>query len=285
MIETALVGVAGLVIAVLLLRMADGLLAHPRLERENYRGAAIPTAAGIVLVGSVVLVEGGRALVWVALDAGHRAGPAALAATLAVVGFGLLGLIDDVLGDGDDRGLRGHIRAARRGRLTTGFLKLVVGGALGLFVAAAVGGPARPQVLVDGALVALAANLGNLLDRAPGRAAKWSLLMGAVVVVTMGPGPARPSLAAALGGCAALLIGDLRERFMLGDAGANAVGAAIGTAAVVGLAQGTRQVALLVLVALTLLSEVVPFSRVIAGFAPLRGFDNAGRRRSGPELR
>lgn len=285
MIETALVGGAGVVVTTLLLRSAGPLLGQPLLLRENYRGATVPTAAGIVLVATVLLVEGARAALWVVADVGQRPGSMRTAATVAVVGFGLLGLVDDLLGDADDRGLRGHIGAAIRGRLTTGFLKLAVGGALGVFVAAAAGGPSRWQVLVDGALIALTANMGNLLDRAPGRLAKWSLAGGlAVLAAASGVTPVRASLALVLGACAALMIGDLRERFMLGDTGANAIGAAIGVAVVAGLGPGARQLVVAGLVGLTVLSEVVPFSRIIAAVPPLRLIDDAGRRRSPPEL-
>ena len=42
------------------------------------------------------------------------------------------------------------------------------------------------RLLADGALVALAANLGNLLDRAPGRTTKVALV--AFVVLVLGAG-------------------------------------------------------------------------------------------------
>jgi hypothetical protein len=57
---------------------------------------------------------------------------------------------------------------------------------------------------VDGALVAVAANLLNLFDLRPGRALKVGLLAAAAVDA---PGPAGAALA--------LLPGDLRERTML----------------------------------------------------------------------
>ncbi|MEZ5137867.1 MAG: hypothetical protein R2711_03570 [Acidimicrobiales bacterium] len=81
------------------------------------------------------------------------------------------------------------------------------------------------------------------------------------------------------GAAAGLLPADLAERSMIGDTGANALGAALGVAAVLALGPGARDVVALVLLALTLASEVVSFSRVIDATPPLRAADRLGRRR------
>jgi UDP-GlcNAc:undecaprenyl-phosphate/decaprenyl-phosphate GlcNAc-1-phosphate transferase len=131
--------------------------------------------------------------------------------------------------------------------------------------------------VADGALVALAANLGNLFDRAPGRVEKWALLAWIPLAVAAGDGDGGRAVAVVAGATAGLLVGDVRERFMIGDTGANAIGGALGMATVLTLAPSTRAVVTVVLLALTLLSEVVSFSRVIAAVPPLRLLDRAGR--------
>ena len=57
---------------------------------------------------------------------------------------------------------------------------------------------------------------------------------------------------------------------MLGDTGANALGAAVGIALVAGTSQGTRVGALVVVALLTVASELVSFTEVIDAVAPLR---------------
>ena len=80
-----------------------------------------------------------------------------------------------------------------------------------------------------------------------------------------------------IGGFAALLGDDLRERMMLGDTGANAFGGVLGLAVVLQCAPATRNAALGLVLFLTIASEFVSFSRVIERVPPLRAFDHLGR--------
>lgn len=269
--------VAGALATALLLATTRALLAHPLLERENYRAHRLPTAAGVLLVAAVVAVDGGRTLLG-ALGVGDAAtAPARLSVLAALVAFAFLGLVDDLLGDAEDRGLRGHVAAALRGRVTTGFIKLGGGAAIAVVLAGASVGDRPGRVLVDGAVIALAANLGNLLDRAPGRTTKWALVAYVPIAIAAGTTAAGVALGVVAGSAAVLLVGDLRERFMLGDTGANALGAALGTGVVLATDGDVRTTTAVVLLALTLLSEFVSFSSIIQRFPPLRAFDRVGR--------
>jgi UDP-N-acetylmuramyl pentapeptide phosphotransferase/UDP-N-acetylglucosamine-1-phosphate transferase len=253
------------------------VLAKPVLDRENHRGRHLPTAAGMLLVAAVIAVDGGRTLLGVVGIGDVATAPARLALLVAVVMFGFLGLVDDLVGDGDDRGLRGHVGAALAGRVTTGFVKLGGGAAVALVLAGAVDGDRPGRVLVDAALVALAANLANLLDRAPGRAIKYALVAYVPLGLLAGTAATGVALAVVAGSAAALVWGDLRERFMLGDAGANALGAALGMATVLEASPDVRTVVAVVLLGLTLVSEAVSFTRIIHAVMPLRLFDQLGR--------
>src|SRR3546814_3573795 len=119
--------IAGAVAAVVLLRTTAAVLAHPSLVRENYRGHSLPTAVGALLAAAAIAVDGGRTLLGVIGVGAADTAPARLGVLAAVVMFAFLGLLDDLLGDALDRGLRGHVAAALRGRVTTGFVKLAIG--------------------------------------------------------------------------------------------------------------------------------------------------------------
>jgi hypothetical protein len=246
--------------------------------RENWRGREVVTAAGIVLPLSALVVEAGRAVAGAggAGEAGGLTGARALV-LLVALGFGLLGAVDDLLGEGDARGFRGHLASLLGGRLTTGGVKLVGGVAVALVAVAPVSGESVGRLLTDGALVALAANLGNLFDRRPGRVIKVASVAFVALAVATGAAHALGGVAVVIGAALALLLDDLHERVMLGDAGANVLGAALGLGVVVSCAPRTRIVVLVVVAALNLLSEVVSFSRVIDAVPPLRFLDRTGR--------
>jgi UDP-N-acetylmuramyl pentapeptide phosphotransferase/UDP-N-acetylglucosamine-1-phosphate transferase len=270
---------AGALAAAVLWVLSAPAFAAPVFTRENFRGHALPTGAGIIVVVVAVVGDAGVALVDAAgaePDAGLVAGMRL--ATFAALGFGLLGLLDDLGGAGESGGFAGHLRALGSGRLTTGAVKLFGGAALAVVVVAA----ARPdtslgRLLADGALVALAANLGNLFDRAPARTIKVTLVGLAALVVTVGLEPELAGVALVVGAGAGLLSADLRERLMLGDAGANVLGAALGLGVVLTASPGVRTGVLVVVALLNLASERVSFSRVINATPPLRAFDRLGR--------
>ncbi|MGH9031669.1 MAG: hypothetical protein ACRDY4_08870 [Acidimicrobiia bacterium] len=270
--------VAGAATVVFLLIAAAGVLRAPALARQNYRDRVVPTAGGVLIVLAVLVVEAGRAILG-AVGVGDEPGltTARSLVLFAAFGFGLLGLIDDVVGEGDERGFRGHLGALRHGRLTTGLLKLVGGGAVAVVLVATPGFATGRRLLVDALLIALAANLGNLLDRAPGRVIKAGVLAYVPLVLVLGTGAVGVALAPVMGAAVGLLAPDLRERLMLGDTGANVIGAVLGLGVVLGLGQTARIVVLVVVAALNVAAELVSFSRVIEQVPPLRAFDELGR--------
>jgi UDP-N-acetylmuramyl pentapeptide phosphotransferase/UDP-N-acetylglucosamine-1-phosphate transferase len=268
----------GLLAGGLTLRMLLPTLRAPVLERTNHRGAPIATAAGLVVVLAVLGAEAGLGVVEAAGFDPVGGAVGRRLVVLATVGFGLLGFIDDLLGAGESGGFRGHLGALARGRLTSGGVKLFGGAALALAVMAAIQPGSVGRILADGALVALAANLGNLMDRAPGRCLKVTALAFAVLVVASAADPSLVGVALVVGAALALAPADLGERVMLGDAGANVVGAVLGIGVVLTASPSVRNAVLVVVVVLNALSEKVSYSRVIASTAPLRAIDRLGRR-------
>jgi UDP-GlcNAc:undecaprenyl-phosphate/decaprenyl-phosphate GlcNAc-1-phosphate transferase len=270
--------VAGALVAAGLWVLSAPAFGAEVFQRENFRGRMLPTAVGVLTALAALVVD---AVVTVVTAAGAEPEAAARAGlrlvTLAAVGFAFLGLLDDLGGAGESGGFAGHLAALARGRLTTGAMKLFGGAAVAVVVVSVVEPASLGRLLADGALVALAANLGNLLDRAPGRTIKVGLLCLAVLVVAAGAEPALAGVALVVGAGAGLLTADLGERMMLGDAGANVLGAALGLGVVLACSPGVRTGVLVVVALLNLASERVSFSRVIAAVPPLRAADAWGR--------
>jgi UDP-N-acetylmuramyl pentapeptide phosphotransferase/UDP-N-acetylglucosamine-1-phosphate transferase len=271
--------VAGGVAARAALRRVVQARGAEALARTNYHGRPVTLAAGPALaVAASATAAAGAAL-------GPAGLPAAAAALAAGLGSGAVGLYDDVAGarpGGQAKGFRGHLGALRHGRVTSGLIKIVGVGAAGLSAAALL--PSRPDrsgalrtadVLLGAGVIAGTANLVNLLDLRPGRAVKAGLLIGAPLL----NGPAGTVVAGPVGAAAALLPDDLGERTMLGDAGANALGAVLGVALAARTGLLGRSALLAGIAGLTAASERVSFTEVIARTPGLRELDALGRRR------
>jgi UDP-N-acetylmuramyl pentapeptide phosphotransferase/UDP-N-acetylglucosamine-1-phosphate transferase len=273
----------GAVAAALLERAAAPILSAPALRRVNHRGRDVATAGGLVILLAVLVVEACRTAL-AEFGVGEELSDSLLRSMVlfACFAFALLGLVDDLLGTEEDRGFRGHLRALAAGRLTTGALKLFGGAVVAIVLAAAPGEVSGRRLLADAALVALAANLGNLFDRAPGRTLKVGLAAYVPIALAAGTSPVGLAVASVVGAAAGLLHADLRERLMLGDTGANLLGAVLGLAVVLETSRPVRTVVLVALAALNLASERVSFSRVIAATPLLRSLDAIGRVR-GPD--
>ncbi|HEY8485851.1 MAG TPA: hypothetical protein VIL11_00525 [Limnochordales bacterium] len=192
------------------------------LVRRSRSGQELPTAVGVVPA----------ALGWAGAAALGRPAWAAAGACAAAAGW-----VDDVAGQSEPKGLAGHLRASWNGRtLTTGAWKaLVIGAASGLAALTAHGRPRGAGALAQAASVALAANVLNQLDTRPGQAAAaflggWGYLAWRALATPsrrLGWLPYLPCAAAV----AAYLPFDREGRVMMGDTGANALGACLGAMA------------------------------------------------------
>ncbi|MGY1714900.1 hypothetical protein ACI78R_10610 [Geodermatophilus sp. SYSU D01106] len=249
-------------------RALDARPAGAPWRRTNYAGRPV------TLLGGPALAAAATAGAALGAPAGTRA-----AAVVAGAVSGLVGGYDDLAGarpeQARDKGLAGHLRALRAGRVSAGAVKVA-----GIGAAAAVTAllTRRERGLADAVLttglVAGSANLVNLLDLRPGRAAK----AGAIAAAAGLGGSAGGLVAGPLGAALAVLPDDLGERVMLGDAGANALGALLGLRLSQVPSWPARAGALAVVTALTLASERVSFTRVIEATPGLRELDRLGRR-------
>lgn len=258
---------------------ARGLFASPIFARRNVRGVEVPVGAGILAVLTVVAVQACFGVADVARDVVGDDSRGRILAVATGLGFGLVGIVDDLVGDHGDKGFGGHLRALGSGRLTTGGLKLLGGGLMSLGVGAYVADDVG-ELLVAASVIALGANTANLFDRAPGRVTKVALVAFAVLVVVT-PGAERFGLvgvAALVGAVAGLFVFDLSEQLMLGDAGANPLGAVLGLGVVLTTGTVTQLVVLGVLVAVNVAGDRVSFSALIDRTGPLRTLDQLGRR-------
>jgi hypothetical protein len=270
----ARLAVAGALTARAALAAAALLDARPAGDpwrRMNYSGRPVTLLGGPALAAAATA----------SAVAGAAPGTTTAAAVVGTVS-GLVGGYDDLAGarpdQARDKGLAGHLRALREGRVSAGAVKVAGIGAAAAVAAVLTRRGRGTGALADGmlttGLVAGTANLVNLLDLRPGRAGKAAALAAAATV----GGPAGGLVAGPLGATLAVLPDDLGERVMLGDAGANAVGALLGLRLAAVPGRSSRAALLAGIVALTLASEKVSFTQVIEATPGLRELDRLGRR-------
>jgi UDP-GlcNAc:undecaprenyl-phosphate GlcNAc-1-phosphate transferase len=268
-------------VAVSLLVVPAGVrgLREAGLVRENYRGSRLAFPLGAVLATAGLAALAPLAF----LD--DRAGLELLDPGLRrwipyLVGLAFLGFLDDSLGEGmaapGPRGWRGHARALRRGRLSTGAIKALGALALAAYVVSGRGLESW-RYLADVALLILATNLFNLLDLRPARAEKGLALLGCGLC--LGAWTIAPlELLGIFAG--PVLVGawfTLRERAMLGDTGSNLLGAIAGVWLLTTLGGNGRLLALAAVLALTVYGELRSISKAIESVPPLRWLDSLGR--------
>jgi hypothetical protein avisC_07727 len=277
-------------------------------ERTNFHGVTVSLRGGVAMAGASVA----SAAVASALSDQPRA---ALGGLVASLGGGLAGYIDDVDQGAHDggkvaKGLKGHLGALAHGQVTTGVIKIAGIGASALAASALVGSKATSvsgkaaDLVLNTVLIAGTANLANLLDLRPGRALKATVLVATPLSYfscaaakpeasgASGAPSATPAAPASASGASAqrllasglnaaaitALVEDLQETTMLGDTGANAAGALLGTSLAANDSWKLRLGTALGVVGLILASEKVSFSKVIAANPALNWLDQLWRR-------
>lgn len=244
--------------------------------RTNVDGKQVPVVLGASVVAGAA---GGSVLMALLMGGPDPSLPIRIVGPMLAICF-LVGWWDDRKGNERPRGFKGHLGALRGGAVTGGLIKLIGGGLAGLItMAMLLESLDDVMVLLLGAMViALSANLINLFDRAPGRASKVFLLLSLPLIALSADW--RLVAAGAIGAVLAALPLDLGAQAMLGDAGANPMGALLGLGLVL-VSDGSVPVLLvmaLVQLGMNLASERWSFSEVIGRHSWLARLDHLGRK-------
>ncbi|WP_329180206.1 hypothetical protein [Streptomyces sp. NBC_01477] len=239
---------------------------EPRMwRRTNYAGR------GVELYGGLAAAAGAATAVAAARGLALRTRLAAVGAALAA---GACGAYDDQHGSPGERGFGAHLAALRERRFTSGAVKLLGIGAAGLAAGALLKSHPADQLLA-GVVIAGSAHAVNLLDVRPGRAAKAVIAVGAPGLLRRGP--AALLAAAPVGAAAAVLRDDVSERTMLGDAGAHALGAALGAAVAVANGRTGLLLHATALVAMAAAGDRISFAERLWKAPGVRHADSWGR--------
>lgn len=266
--------VAAAAVAFIIMPYIKQMLEVPGALKKNYLGEWISTGMGIglllpVLAGSIVLmyIEGADVRL-------------ILPVTLGISVMSLAGIVDDLLGDGDTKGLKGHFSCLFGGKLTTGGFKALVGGMTAVMVSVPISARFLEGFL-NCIIVMLFTNLINLLDLRPGRAIKTFFLAWGVTFLMPAFREHWYVLYPLAGGLAAYLPYEMGRKGMLGDAGSNGVGAALGIYYCLGTGLVQKALIVTVLVLLHIAAEKFSFTKFINRNRILRYIDGVGNKGSG----
>lgn len=241
------------------------------LIRNNFRGDVIPISAGIIFTASLAITYSISALIFkMKIDAYVYLG------FLSIIS--LTGLVDDVVGNRKYSGFKGHfLSLIKKREITTGLWKAALGGIIAI-MAATYTSKSTIDLTVNVLLVALTTNLLNLFDVRPGRSIKVFFFATILVLILSPSNGSKIILIPLMGSVVAYSIYDISGLAMMGDAGSNVLGMALGLALIEGEAFYIKLILLGLLIVLHVISEYSSFTDIIEKNSFLRLIDQWGRR-------
>lgn len=198
---------------------------------------------------------------------------------LYLVGFvliGLVGLLDDIIGDEKIKGFRGHIKSFFKGKLTTGGLKAGIGLLISLLISLYISN-SFIEAVINILLVALFTNMINLFDLRPGRASKVFIIIAIILMFTSLNSNFNFMLFSFFGILIRYLPMDLKAKSMMGDIGSNTLGFTLGSYCVFTHNLKGKIIYLIFLIILQMSSEFISFSKIIEKNKFLNFLDELGR--------
>ena len=261
--------IIGVIIEAVVLLLIVRMLNEANAVRKNYLGLDIPVSSAISFSLSLIISYTILAIPGWYDNSYHLF-------MLAVVTISFLGFIDDMLGQRDSLGFKGHFGALFKGRLTTGGLKALGGGIVAFMLAFSLNN-SWTDIIINTFIIALAANLMNLFDLRPGRAVKAYLIF-LLVIVIMALGQIKWLLIAPLTGAVLYYAkNDLKARIMMGDAGSNVLGISLGYLSVISFSLSMRLGILFFLLAIHFYTEKYSLTNTIENNRILKRLDDLGR--------
>lgn len=195
---------------------------------------------------------------------------------ISILMIGLIGIIDDLIGEKDVKGFKGHIASLLKLKLTTGGLKLIVGGVVALIISLTIS-VNIVELVVNVLIIGLFTNLINLFDLRPGRAGKVFILLSIILLLSAEIRDYNYIITSLLGIILVYLPYDLKAKSMMGDTGSNVLGMTLGV-----FCAGTQPflakvLYLTLLIIIHIITEFHSLSRIIDNNRLLCYIDRLGR--------
>ncbi|MFR2387967.1 glycosyl transferase [Intestinibacter bartlettii] len=260
------------------------MLVNGNVIRPNYKNEMIPVGMGIVflpmiIINSIILGFVTLNNIWFVSSSNYNLNIVWLLC-LALYIFSMMamffaGALDDLIGNRNVSGLKGHFKSLFKGELTTGGFKALFGGFVGLVVSVCISS-SIVDIIVNTLIIALSTNLMNLFDLRPGRAIKAYLVIMIPIYITL-TGYTKVFPLLILPNVLAYFNIDLKARGMMGDTGSNVLGISIGVLMALGYGIKVRLAWLVFLILMHLITEKFSLTKIIEKNKVLKFIDDLGR--------
>ena len=260
------------------------MLVNGNVIRPNYKNEMIPVGMGIVflpmiIINSIILGFVTLNNIWFVSSSNYNLNIVWLLC-LALYIFSMMamffaGALDDLIGNRNVSGLKGHFKSLFKGELTTGGFKALFGGFVGLVVSVCISS-SIVDIIVNTLIIALSTNLMNLFDLRPGRAIKAYLVIMIPIYITL-TGYTKVFPLLILPNVLAYFNTDLKARGMMGDTGSNVLGISVGVLLALGYGIKVRLAWLVFLVLMHLITEKFSLTKIIEKNKVLKFIDDLGR--------
>lgn len=236
----------------------------------NYKGEKIPVCMGLLFIFVQTI---NLSIVLLYLDDSNNY---IMYYLFSIIFIGLVGLLDDLIGEEDIKGLKGHVRSFLKGNPTTGGIKALTGFFIALFISIVMSKD-LVEIIVNTILIALFTNLINLFDLRPGRSIKVYITFSIILLITASNQRYDLILYSFFGILLIYFPLDIKAKVMMGDVGSNVLGITLGIYCVFTHNLTTKLVYMLVLIIIHILAEKFSFSKIIDNNKFLKFIDHLGR--------
>ena len=263
--------ITGIVGTYAIIPLFKNMLISSNIVRPNYKQVDIPVSMGIVFLP--MLVINGIILSFFTTKTEELL--YLFMFIFGVMSMFLAGIMDDIIGNRDVSGLKGHFKSMFKGTLTTGGFKALFGGFVGLIISISISKNII-DLIINTLIIALSTNLMNLLDLRPGRAIKVYLTITIAMFFTS-VGYVKNLILLILPNVVAYFKMDLKAKSMMGDTGSNVLGISIGIIFVMSYSINTRIAWLVFLIFIHVLTEKYSLTKIIEKNKLLNFLDKLGR--------
>lgn len=259
------------IISKLYIKLIIKMLQAAGCIRMNYRGKETAFPVGIAFVPIILTISAFQLY----FEPSYYYTYISYLIGISTIGFA--GILDDMIGETEIKGLKNHISSFIHGHPTTGFIKAFIGVLISAIISIGISKNIL-DFLLNVLIIALFTNTLNLMDVRPGRCAKVFLSIGIFIFISnINSITSIFPLGITLTIVAVYIFYDLKELCMLGDTGSNILGITLGYYSVFCYHTFIKLIIVIALIIINITAEKISITTIISKNKLLNYLDSLGR--------